>query len=119
VPVIQISWYTDNRGPSFLQTTEPIEAKESNVWQPFRFDVQAPENAMSVQVFLRLAPPSQGVIGADFDNLRVIEWAPAGTIYNPFYDYALLAGSGELTFTQQGLPGAELWLTDSFEQQIR
>jgi Bacterial capsule synthesis protein PGA_cap len=119
VPVIQISWYTDSRGPSFLQTTEPIEAKGSDQWQPFRFDVQAPENAVAVQVFLRLAPPAQGVINADFDNLRVIEWSPANTVYNPFYDYALVAGSGELTFTQQVLPGAEPWLTDSSTMQIR
>jgi poly-gamma-glutamate capsule biosynthesis protein CapA/YwtB (metallophosphatase superfamily) len=119
VPVIQISWYTDNRGPSFLQTTEPIEAKDSNQWQQFRFDIQAPENAVAVQVFLRLAPPAQGVITADFDNLRVIEWAPADTIYNPFYDYALVSGSGELTFTQKVLPGAEPWLNDSSAQQIK
>jgi hypothetical protein len=116
---MQISWYTDNRGPSFLQTTEPMETKASNQWQLFRFDVQAPENAVAVQVFLRLTPPAQGVINADFDNLRVIEWAPVDTIYNPFYDYALLAGSGELTFTQQVLPGAESWLIDSSVQQIK
>jgi poly-gamma-glutamate synthesis protein (capsule biosynthesis protein) len=119
IALIQISWYTDNRGPSFIQTTEPVEARASNQWQPFRLDVQAPENAVAVQVFLRLTPPVQGVITADFDDLRVIEWAPANTIYNPFYDYALLTGSGELTFTQQVLPGAEHWITAPLAQPIK
>jgi len=119
IALIQISWYTDNRGPSFLQTTEPIEAKASNQWQLFRFDVQAPENAVAVQVFLRLTPPPQGVVTTDFDNLRVIEWSPADTSYNSFYDYALLTGTGDLTFIQQVLPGAEPWLTDASAQQIK
>ncbi|HLO32413.1 MAG TPA: CapA family protein [Anaerolineales bacterium] len=115
----QISWYTDNRGPSFLQTTEPITTNLSDQWQPFRFDVQAPADAVAVQVFLRLTPPAQGVVTADFDNVRVIEWAPADTKYNPFYDQALLTGSGELTFTQQVLPGAEQWLTAPSASQIK
>jgi hypothetical protein len=107
VAFMQISWYSDSRGPSFLQTNEPIEIKAHNHWQPFRFDVQAPPEAVAVQVFLRLTPPAQGVVTADFDNLRVIEWAPAGSAYNPFYDHALLTGPGKLTFTQQILPGNE------------
>ena len=119
VPLMQISWYSDNRGPSFLQTTEPIEMKTSEQWQPFRFDVQAPADALAVQIFLRLTPPATGVVTADFDNLRVIEWAPANTIYSPFYDYAMLTGSGELTFSQQILPGAEQWLISSTAQQMK
>jgi poly-gamma-glutamate capsule biosynthesis protein CapA/YwtB (metallophosphatase superfamily) len=117
--LMQIGWYSDNRGPSFLQATEPIETKAYNRWQPFRFDVQAPADAVAVQVFLRLTPPAQGITTADFDNLRVIEWAPAGSTYNPFYDHALLTGSGELTFTQQILPGAEQWLMAPSAQQIK
>jgi poly-gamma-glutamate capsule biosynthesis protein CapA/YwtB (metallophosphatase superfamily) len=107
ITLLQIGWYSDNRGPSVLQTTEPIETKVYDRWQPFRFDVQAPADAVAVQLFLRLTPPAQGIVTADFDNLRVIEWAPAGSAYNPFYDHALLTGPGKLTFTQQILPGAE------------
>jgi poly-gamma-glutamate capsule biosynthesis protein CapA/YwtB (metallophosphatase superfamily) len=117
--LMQIGWYSDNRGPSFLQTTEPIEAKSYDQWQPFRLDVQAPADAVAVQVFLRLTPPTQGVVTADFDNLRVIEWAPAGSSYNPFYDQVLLMGPGELTFSQQFLPGAEQWLMAPSAQQIK
>lgn len=119
IALLQIGWYSDNRGPSFLQTTEPIEAKAYNHWQSFRLDVQAPADAVAVQVFLRLTPPAQGVVTADFDNLSVIEWAPTGSPYNSFYDHALLIGPGKLTFTQQILPGAEQWLMAPSVQQIK
>jgi poly-gamma-glutamate capsule biosynthesis protein CapA/YwtB (metallophosphatase superfamily) len=119
VAVMQISWYSDTRGPSILQTTEPIPTKTYNQWQTFRFDVQAPETAVAVQIFLRLTPPPQGVVTTDFDNLRVIEWSPADTSYNPFYNYVLLTGPGDLTFTQQVLPGAEQWLSASPGDQTK
>jgi poly-gamma-glutamate capsule biosynthesis protein CapA/YwtB (metallophosphatase superfamily) len=119
IALLQIGWYSDNRGPSILQTTEPIETKAFNRWQPFRLDVQAPADAVAVQIFLRLTPPAQGITTADFDNLGVIEWAPAGSQYDPFYDHALLTGPGQLTFTQRILPGAEPWLMAPSEQQIK
>ena len=109
--LMQISWYSDNLGPSFLQTTEPVTVESHDQWQSFRFDAQAPFDAVAVQGFLRLTPPAQGTATADFDNIRVIEWTSDTTTYNPFYDHALLTGSGELTFTQQVLPGAEQWFT--------
>ena len=113
IALMQISWYSDNRGPSFLQTTEPIVFKSHDQWQSFRFDAQVPANAVAVQVFLRLVPPTQGTVTADFDNLRVIEWADTitKTEYSPFYNYALLTGTGDLTFTQEILPGAEKWIS--------
>ncbi len=115
--VVQISWYPDTLGPSFLQMTEPIVVESHNQWQAFRFDVQSPANAVAVQVFLRLTPPAQGTSTADFDNLRVIEWADAKAPYSPLYNYALLTGSGELSFTQQVLPGAEQWFTSPLTNQ--
>jgi poly-gamma-glutamate synthesis protein (capsule biosynthesis protein) len=109
--LMQISWYSDNLGPSFLQTTEPVTVESYDEWQSFRFDLQVPSDAVAVQVFLRLTPPAQVTATADFDNIRVIEWASDSTTYNPLYDHAVLIGSGELTFTQQVLPGAEQWFT--------
>ena len=109
--LMQIGWYSDTLGPSFLQTTEPVTFETHDEWQSFRFDVKVPTNAVAVQVFLRLVPPTQGTVTADFDNIRVVEWAPSDASYGPFYNYALLTGSGKLTFTQQVLPGAEQWFT--------
>ena len=113
VVLMQMSWYSDTRGPSFLRTTEPIPVQAHDQWQSFRFDAQAPPEAIAMSVFLRLTPPIQGNATADFDNLHIIEWAPAGTNFSPFYDFARLTGTGEVTFVQMILPGAEQWLTDS------
>ncbi len=109
--VMQISWYADTLGSSFLQTDAPILVESPNQWQSFRFDAQAPSEAIAVQIFLRLVPPSGGAAAADFDNIRVIEWANRNARYSPLYNYALLTGSGDVTFTQEVLPGAEQWFT--------
>jgi hypothetical protein len=116
---MQLSWYSDFRGPSFLRTTEPITVETPDQWQAFRFDVQAPPGAAGLGVFLRLVPPLQGVSAADFDNIHIIEWAPAHAKYSPFYDQALLTGTGALTFRQQIFPGAEPWLTEPVADLVR
>jgi poly-gamma-glutamate synthesis protein (capsule biosynthesis protein) len=106
----QLSWYSANSGSSFSKTIQPIEVQASTGWKPFRLDVQAPRGAVAVSLFLRLSPPDKGTTTADFDNIRIIEWASPATSYSPLYNYVLLTGSGELTFAQQILPGAEQWL---------
>jgi len=113
----QLSWYEATSGPSFLQATQPIEVQSYGTWQPFRFDVQVPNNAVALGVYLRLTPPDKGTITADFDNIRIIEWADASAQYSPLYNYALLTGTGDITFMQDVLPGAEQWLTVSLTDQ--
>jgi Bacterial capsule synthesis protein PGA_cap len=108
--LVQLSWYEASFGPSFLKTVEPIEVQSDGTWQPFRADAQVPENAVALGVYLRLTPPNEGTVTADFDNIRIIEWADSQVKFSPLYNYALLTGKGELTFTQQILPGAEPWL---------
>jgi poly-gamma-glutamate synthesis protein (capsule biosynthesis protein) len=107
--LIQLSWYPATSGPSFLKTISPIEVQSDGTWQPFRIDVQVPNNAVALGVYLRLTPPDKGTITADFDNIRIIEWAAPQAQYSPLYNYALLIGSGEITFAQEVLPGAEQW----------
>jgi len=116
---IQLSWYPATSGSSFMKTSRPIEVQNYGTWQPFRFDVQVPSKAVALGLYLRLKPPDKGTASADFDNIRIIEWANRSAPYSPLYNYALLTGSGELTFTQQVLPGAESLLTDSAAVQIR
>ena len=108
---IQFSWYTQSFGPSTLKETYPIEVQSADVWQPFRFDVQVPKDIFALGVYMRLLPPEKGTIIADFDNIRIIEWAEPEVPYSPLYNFALLTGSGDLTFTQEILPGAEQWIT--------
>jgi len=117
IVLMQISWYPDSLGPSFLQTTKPITVESNNQWKSFRFDAEVPADAVAVQIFLRLIPPTQGIVTADFDNIRVIEWAPADVTSGPIYDHALLTGTGELTFAQKVLPGADQWITAPYSDQ--
>ena len=119
VTQLQLSWYSTTSGPSFKKTTQAIEVQTDGTWQPFRLDIRAPQGAVAVGLYLRLKPPDKGTASADFDNIRIIQWASRNTPYSPLYNYALLTGSGELTFTQQILPGGERWLTDPSEQQIK
>lgn len=108
---IQFSWYSTTSGPSFLKNTQPIEVQSDSNWQPFRFDVHIPSKAVALGVYLRLKPPDKGTVTADFDNIRIIEWANPRAQFSPLYNYAQLTGSGDLTLAQDILPGAEYWLT--------
>jgi hypothetical protein len=99
--------------------TQPIEVQTDGSWQPFRFDVQVPTGAKALGLYLRLTPPVNGTATADFDNIRIIEWAKPNTAYSPLYNYVLLSGLGDLTFTQQILPGAESWLNGPLANQIK
>jgi hypothetical protein len=63
--------------------------------------------------------PDQGTVIADFDNIRIIQWAGASVQFSPLYNYALLTGSGEITFTQEILPGAEQWLNHSLNSPYK
>jgi hypothetical protein len=119
VVLAQLSWYSAISGPSFAKTIQPIIVQSPETWQPFRLDMQAPKDAIAVSLFLRLRPPSSGTATVDFDNIRIIEWAHQYTEYNPLYNYALLTGVGELTFTQQIFPGAEQWLITPVSNQIK
>jgi poly-gamma-glutamate synthesis protein (capsule biosynthesis protein) len=119
VGLLQLSWYSGTSGPSFTKMTQPIEVQTDGSWQPFRFDVQVPTGAKALGLYLRLTPPVNGTATADFDNIRIIEWAKPNTAYSPLYNYVLLRGSGDLTFTQQILPGAESWLNGPLANQIK
>ena len=115
VVLAQLSWYSGTAGLSFSKTIQQIEVASYDTWQPFRLDVQVPPNAHALGFYLRLAlpGPEEGTTIADFDNIRIIKWADPGTRYSPLYNYALLTGAGDITFTQEHLPGAEAWFTNS------
>jgi hypothetical protein len=105
---LQLSWYADTEGPSTTRTIEPIIFQADNVWQPFRFDVPVPANAVAVGLFFRLQPPLKGVTAVDLDNIRVIDWAASGSRFSPLYDHILVVGRGEITVSKDLLPDREL-----------
>jgi hypothetical protein len=109
-PLVQVSWYPDTFGSSSNQFTKLLITKRAGEWQYFQIDAPVPANAVALQVFLRLSPPKAGTATADFDNLRIIQWAPDGSVFSALYDFAYLIGKGKLTFSQSVLPGGESWL---------
>ena len=113
-PSIQVSSYTDLFGPSSSQSSSALQIKKPGTWQYFQVDTEVPAGTAALQVFLKLSPPAgtaMGTVTTDFDNLRVIHWAPADAGYSPLYDFAYLIGKGKLTFSQSVLPGGEQWMT--------
>lgn len=104
-------------GSADLKTMMPIQVQSGGTWQPFQIDAKVPNKAVALGVYLRLLPPQEGTIAADFDNIRIIEWAGPQAQFSPLYDYALPTRTGELTFVQQILLGTEQWFTDSSKDQ--
>ncbi len=107
---VRLGWYPATQGPSNSETVQPVAIEAPNTWQPFRLDVTVPPDAVAVGLFLRLSPVEHGNVTADFDNIRLIEWAPQGTGATVLYDYLAVKGSGEAIFSKDLLPGAEQWL---------
>ena len=107
---LQLGWYPDTKGPSATKTIVPIDAASGSSWQPFRVDVTTPAEAVAIGLYLRLKPySSQESVAADFDDVRIIEWAPAGTPFSPLYEYGRVVGAGEATVSKSFLPGGEQW----------
>ncbi len=104
---LQISWYPDTLGPSASMTHLLLNVTAPDTWEPFRLDVEAPPGTVAAGIYIRMSPPVNGTATADFDNLRLIEWAPEGTPFSPLYDYGQLTGACEATYYEQVLPGAE------------
>ncbi len=104
---LQLSWYTDTKGPSSEQTVIPLNLTKD--WSVFSADAKAPEGVVAVGMYLNLQPPIDGVASVDFDNLHLIQWAPPGAAFSPLYDFYCLDGSGSLAFDRDTLPGWELF----------
>lgn len=112
----QVSWYPDLKGSSSSQIIGPISITEAGVWQPIQLDIEVPKGIVALGIFLKLAPPVTGLSNADFDNIRVIEWAPDKAPMSVLYNFAYLTGTGDLTFSQSSLPGGEAWMAKSKEE---
>jgi hypothetical protein len=73
---LMLSWYNDTRGGSQAQTL--VALPQSSDWATERVDVRVPANAVAVQPFIRLAPPSLSVAEIDVDEVRLIDWDEPG-----------------------------------------
>ncbi len=107
---VQLSWYSDTAGGSDAQVVTPLSIQAADSWQPFRIDAVAPEGVVAVGLFLRLEPPRQGGVHADFDNIRLVQWAPDPFKFNQAYDHVRVFESATLQLAKNTLPGAKPWL---------
>ncbi|MDQ3230644.1 MAG: hypothetical protein M3Q07_02405, partial [Pseudobdellovibrionaceae bacterium] len=120
---VQLSWHPDSKGPSMTQTVVTHAVPPTGEWVSFRVDAVAPEfpdyvipiettldderAKPAVGLYLRLLPSETGQkVYADFDDLRLIEWAPEGSAFSPMYDHAWIIGKGHVTMREDFLPGA-------------
>lgn len=106
---VQLSWYPDTRDGSSSQTVVTVVSQPDSDWQPFRIDVTVPDGIVAVGLYVRLAPPVSGVARAHLDDLRIVEWAPAGTEPSPLYDHLRVTGTVDVTIAGDHLPGAAAW----------
>lgn len=78
-PEVRLSWYNDTRGSSQSQTA--VTPVVTGNWRTFRVDVKVPPNAVAVQPYVVLPPPSQGVAQLAVDNVALVDWDEPGCDY--------------------------------------
>lgn len=110
---LKVYWYDSRTKSSIDNQVEVLEVSASNTWTAFRVELSAPISAIAVKPLLRLAPAETGKVSADFDDIRLIAWAPPGTSYSPLYDNVWVMGKVDLQISQEVLPGAEEWAVKS------
>ena len=108
---LQMSWYPDTKGPSIARTMQLLVDDADADWRAFRLDVTVPDGIVAAGLFIRLAPPPNGVARARIDDLAMVEWAGADTEPGPLFDYVKVAGDAELVLSHDVLAGGEPWAT--------
>jgi len=114
--VLSVYWYDTRYKASINHKIEALVVPSANTWTPFEVHLTVPAQAIAVKPFLRLAPPKTGNVShvsADFDDLRLIAWAPRDTTYSPLYDHIWIVDPVDLQISQDILPGASAWAVKS------
>jgi poly-gamma-glutamate capsule biosynthesis protein CapA/YwtB (metallophosphatase superfamily) len=101
---VQLSWYNDLKGGSSQQTRVDIPAADG--WNPVRIDATVPRNAVAVLPLIRLGPPAAGQALLDVDDVRLIEWRPAGDA-TLATDYLRITDSAAFSLGLDTLPGSD------------
>jgi hypothetical protein len=72
-----VSWYDDTSGSSF-QSEETVLASTEREWTDFSLELERPDDATHIDVFLFLSPPDGvDILRAAFDSLSLVEWESA------------------------------------------
>ena len=104
---VQLSWYADRKGSSFSRVVDTLPPGDGHAWRPFRLDVSIPPGTVGVGLYLRQSAPVRGVSVTDWDDLRVIQWAPLASPPSPLYEFVRVTGSAQATVQSDVLPGGD------------
>jgi poly-gamma-glutamate synthesis protein (capsule biosynthesis protein) len=102
-----LSWYAYLKGASQAKQTKLLTVSADARWTPFRLDVTVPSHTIALGLYLRLQPPIGGIATADFDNIRILEWAAKNTSFSPLYNYVWVRGTGEFRVQKDFFLGDE------------
>ena len=107
----QLSWYPESRGASSMRTTVTVDIPAGKEWQNFHINDIVPEGIIAVAPFFKLSPPDSGNTFIELDDIRLIAWADTDTPFSLEFDHITVTGDGNVTLSQEILPGAEDWLS--------
>jgi len=108
---LKIYWYDtrSTKAGSMNRQVKELTVSASQTWTPFQAHLPVLPGAIAVKPFFRLARPETETVSVDFDDLRLVAWAPTTNIYSPLYDHVWTVGPVDLKISQDILPGAEDW----------
>lgn len=78
---VELHWYRSAEGDSSGTVVAPIPQGDWSGCRQVRLDAVVPTGVVAAAPFVRLAPPNseQSAAHAYVDDIRLVEWAPAGT----------------------------------------
>ena len=100
---LDLGWYNDLKGASVARSSVVLPVGAD--WKSVRVDVVVPQNAISVGVYLAVAPPSGPTHSwVDVDAVRLIAWESPGD--GPACEFLLLGDASQVPVLQRvSLPG--------------
>jgi hypothetical protein len=102
---LRISWYEGGSGASFEHGTFLLEPSED--WSPFVLELDPPEGAAAVNLFVILHPAERGQVHADLDALRLVRWASGQPADLTPHDMLRVKGSAAYTVRRRVMPVGE------------
>jgi len=102
-----VSWYNDTSGSSF-QSQEMSLASTEREWTDFSLELERPDGATHIDVFLFLSPPDGvDILRAAFDTLSLVEWEPTEVSGGQQFD--VIRGSSGATVRVIPVDGEVRW----------
>lgn len=99
---LQLSWYEATSGASFERSYHLLEPADD--WSAFVLELEPPEGAAAVNLYIKLHPSDRGQVHADLDALRLVRWEPDQPADLAPYDALKVQGSAAYTVRRRVMP---------------